>query len=122
LLAFLNARIESGIDLLLKHNGFERELAGASLVITGEGRLDGQSIHGKTPLGIARRAGAAGVPVVALVGGLALDDAELHAAGIQAALPILTEPMPLPEAIQRADELLERAAVRLGYLLQIKFS
>lgn len=119
LLAFLQARIEPGIDLLLRHNGFEQELQGAALVLTGEGRLDSQSVRGKTPLGIARRSGAAGVPVVAIVGGLALDDAELHAAGIQAALPIVTEPMLLAEALKHAEALIERAALRLGYLLQI---
>lgn len=119
LIAFLGGRIEPGIDLLLAYNGFEQELSSAMLVVTGEGRLDQQSIRGKTPVGIARRAKAAGVPVVAIVGGLALDDDALDAAGIQAALPIVTEPMSLDSALQQAESLVERAALRLGVLLQI---
>jgi glycerate 2-kinase len=120
LMSFLGGRIESGIDLLLHHNGFEERLKGASLIVTGEGRLDSQSVRGKTPLGIARRAQAAGVPVVAIVGSLAIEDEELHKAGIHAAMPITTEPMSLEKAITSADTLVEKAALRLGYLLQLQ--
>ncbi len=119
LMAFFNARIESGIELMLQHSGFSTQLRGASLVITGEGRMDDQTVHGKGPVGVAKVAKAYGVPTVALVGGLAVDDAILHAAGIQAVLPIVTEPMPLDDALANADQLVERAALRLGYLLQM---
>ena len=68
---------------------------------------------------MARRAAEKGVKTVALVGGLRADDALLHNAGIWTALPIVTEPMELETALSRADELVERAALRLGYLLQI---
>lgn len=119
LMAFLDARIESGIDLILRHSGFAAHLAEADLVITGEGQMDAQTVDGKGPVGVARMARAAGVPVVALVGGLAVDDAVLHEAGITAALPIVTRPMALEDAIADADSLVERAALRLGYLLSI---
>lgn len=119
LLAFLNAKLEPGIELVLKHSGFVHHLRGADLIITGEGKMDAQTIHGKGPLGVAKLARSAGVPTVALVGALALDDAKLHEAGIHAALPIATEPLSLDDALANAPELLERAALRLGYLLQL---
>lgn len=119
LMAFLNARIESGIDLILQHSGFVEWLAEADLVITGEGQIDSQTLGGKGPLGVARLAKENGVPTIAIVGGLNADDKELHEAGIQAVVPIVTKPMPLEEAIKNAAELVERAALRLGYVLQI---
>lgn len=122
LVAFLGARIQSGIELVMQHGGFAALLDDADLVITGEGRMDVQTIHGKGPIGVARLAQQRGVPTVALVGGLALDDEALHEAGIQAALPLVTEPMPLETALAHAPDLLERAALRLGYLLQIRQS
>jgi glycerate 2-kinase len=79
--AFLGARIVSGIDLLLDLVGFPTALAAASLVVTGEGSLDEQSLAGKAPCGVARSARAAGVPVVAFVGRTQLDDDRARAAG-----------------------------------------
>ena len=119
LMAFLGGRIESGIDLILAVRGFEDQLADADLVITSEGRIDTQTIGGKGPIGVARRARERGVPTVAIVGGLDADDALLHDAGMWAVLPITPKPMSLDEAIDDAETLVERAALRLGYLLQI---
>ncbi|HLU09452.1 MAG TPA: glycerate kinase [Oceanobacillus sp.] len=119
LMAFLNGKIRSGIDLILEHVGFDDLLATADLVITGEGRMDEQTIGGKGPIGVARRAHERGVKTVALVGGLEADDVLLHEAGVWAVLPIVDRPMLLDEALKRAPELLERAATRLGYLLQV---
>lgn len=119
LMAFLEARLQPGIELVLAHSGFARALAGADLVITGEGQMDEQTIHGKGPIGVARMAREHNVPTVALVGGLAVHDARLHAAGMQAVLPLTPRPMPLDEALAQAPQLLERAALRLGRLLQI---
>lgn len=119
LLAFLGGRIQSGVELLLEHNGFQAQLADASLVITGEGQLDLQTIHGKTPHGIARIAREHGIPTIAFAGSLNADDLILHDAGFQTVLPIMDKPMPLEVALARAAELLERAALRLGYLLQM---
>ncbi|MCE2489319.1 MAG: glycerate kinase [Anaerolineae bacterium] len=120
MMAFLDAELQPGIELVLAHSGFDQALADADLVITGEGQMDEQTIHGKGPIGVARMARTQGVPTVALVGGLAVHDAQLHAAGMQAVLPITPRPMPLEEALANAPQLLERAALRLGYLLQIK--
>lgn len=118
LMAFLDGKIESGVDLILDYNGFDTHLQNADLVITGEGQMDEQTIGGKGPIGAARRAKAQCVPTIAIVGGLNVDDRLLHEAGITAALPIVTRPMSLDEALRNANELVERAALRLGYLLQ----
>jgi glycerate kinase len=120
LLAFIGGRIQSGVDLVLEHHRADERLTGVQLVITGEGKLDGQTMGGKAPLGIARRASARGIPTVAIVGGLLADDAALHVAGIWAALPITPRPMTLDEAVTDAALLVERTATRLGYLLQLQ--
>lgn len=120
LMAFLGGRIQSGIDLVLETHHFDDLLADADLVLTGEGRMDEQTVHGKGPVGVARRAAAHGVPTVALVGGLGADDALLHDADLWAVLPVVTGPMPLEEALADAASLVERAALRLGYLLQLR--
>ncbi len=120
LMTCLPARIQSGADLILNFNGFNTAVRDADLVITGEGRMDSQTLSGKGPMGAARRAAQLGIPTVALVGGLEVSDALLHEAGLQAVLPIVPGPMLLDEALQRAAELLETAALRLGYLLQIQ--
>jgi glycerate 2-kinase len=120
LMAFLGGRIQSGIDLVLEYNSFDQQVQEADLVITGEGQMDEQTIHGKGPIGVARRAGQYGVPTVAIVGGLNTDDMLLHEAGIQAVLPIVTRPMTLNDALRNAPELVERTAIRLGYILGTK--
>ncbi len=119
LMAFLGGRIASGIDLILDLRGFDDLLKECDLVITSEGRMDAQTVHGKGPIGVARRAARRGVPTVALVGGLEVDDTLLHEAGLSAALPIVDRPMPLETALEQADALVERAALRLGYLLRL---
>jgi glycerate kinase len=120
LMAFLGGRIQSGVDLLLEHNHFKDHLRDADLVITGEGQMDEQTVHGKGPMGVARLAQEQGVPTIAIVGGLNADDAPLHDAGIHAVLPIVTRPMSLDDALAHAEELVERAALRLGYLLRVE--
>ncbi|MBL8120857.1 MAG: glycerate kinase, partial [Anaerolineae bacterium] len=87
---------------------------------TGEGQMDAQTVYGKGPIGVARRAREQGVATVALVGGLNTDDAVLHEAGIAAVLPVIPKPMTLEAALEQAAALVEGAALRLGYLLQIQ--
>ncbi len=114
-LAVLGAQLRPGIDLLLDLLGFDRLVAGADLVVVGEGSLDGQSLRGKAPVGVARRARAAGVPaVVAVCGRRDLDDAALQGAGIDAA-SALTDLEPDPErCMAEAGPLLERLAERMA--------
>ena len=119
LMAFLSCQIVSGIDLVLAHNRFVEQLKDSALVITGEGQMDSQTIDGKGPVGVAQLARKHGVPTIALVGGLNIDDSLLHEAGIQAAFSIVDKPMRLEDALENAEELLRRAALRLGYIMQL---
>ncbi|MEV0993737.1 glycerate kinase [Nonomuraea sp. NPDC050202] len=113
-LAFLHAEIRPGIDYLLDLLGFGELVEGARLVITGEGSLDEQSLRGKAPVGVAQAAARAGVPVVAVCGRRTLTDAELKAAGIEAAYA-LTDLEPDPaRCMAEAGPLLERLATRLA--------
>ncbi|GAA2808714.1 glycerate kinase [Saccharopolyspora taberi] len=84
-MAVLGARRRAGTDVVLDLVGFDRLLQGARLVITGEGSLDEQTLHGKAPAGVASRAVAAGVPVVAVAGRCQLSPDRLRAAGFAAA-------------------------------------
>jgi glycerate 2-kinase len=83
-LAVLGAQIRPGIELVLELVGFEKAVAGADLVVTGEGSLDEQSLAGKAPVGVAEAARAHGVPVVAVAGRSSLTDQQLATAGISA--------------------------------------
>ena len=87
-LAVLGARMRPGIELVLELTGLESRLAGADLVITGEGSLDQQSLAGKAPVGVARAAARHGIPVVAVAGRNMLTADELTAAGIAAVYPL----------------------------------
>src|SRR4029453_15741314 len=84
-IAFLGAELRTGIELVLELVGFDRAVAGAALVGTGEGKLDAQSLRGKAPVGVARAAGAHGVPVVAVAGAVEVADRELRGAGFEGA-------------------------------------
>jgi glycerate kinase len=84
-LALLGAELRPGIDLVLDLVGFHQQLTGVDLLITGEGALDEQTLHGKAVAGVAAAARAAGIPVVAVCGTNRLDPARLRQAGIAAA-------------------------------------
>jgi glycerate kinase len=113
-LALLGAHRRSGIELLLDLVGFPGQLTGARLVITGEGSLDEQSLHGKAPIGVLTAAGRAGVPVVAVAGRCALDERQLADAGFAAAYP-LTDLEPDPErSMAEAAVLVERVGERIA--------
>lgn len=100
--AFLGARLQMGIEAVLDLTDFDRLAADAYLVITGEGQLDSQSLRGKVVVGVARRARALGVPVVALVGSSETDIAAAYDAGVTAVFPINPAPTTLSEALAHA--------------------
>jgi glycerate kinase len=107
-MAVLGARMQPGIELVLELTGLEARLAGADLVITGEGSLDGQSLAGKAPVGVARAAARHGVPVVAVAGRNTLTGAELAAAGIAAVYPLTAVEPDLERCQAEAAALLYR--------------
>ncbi len=113
-LALLGASLRPGIDLVLDLVGFHDQLQGAELVITGEGSLDEQTLHGKAPAGVATAAAAAGIPVVAVCGRKLLSVDQLRAAGIVAAYSLLDIDPDPARCMSDAGPLLERLAERIA--------
>ena len=117
--AVLKAAFQPGVQLVAELAGLVEALEDADLVITGEGRLDGQSLHGKTPVGVARLARAAGVPVIALAGSLGEGYQRLYAEGIGAAFSLAPGPVSLEQAMAEAGLQLSARAADLARLWQI---
>jgi glycerate kinase len=115
-LAFLGATTRPGIELLLDLLSFASHLRGARLVITGEGALDRQTLHGKAPAGVARATAAAapGVPVVAVAGICSLTPDQLRSAGISAAYALADIEPDLARCREQAGPLLENLAVNVA--------
>ena len=112
LIAFAGAELRSGIDMVCDVLDFDRNVRGADLVITGEGRADRSTAFDKAPVGIARRARQFGVPTVLVAGSLGPGYETLYQHGIDAIVPIAEEPADLASSLRRGSELLERAAER----------
>jgi glycerate kinase len=107
----IGALTEPGIDLVLEATHFDQALEGTDLVLTGEGRVDGQTARGKVISGVLGRASRRGVPVVALAGSVRGDElGPLYKAGLAAAFPIGDGPMSYSKAFARAAPLIRRAA------------
>ncbi|WP_063713225.1 glycerate kinase [Nocardia jiangxiensis] len=113
-LAVLGARRSGGIEVLLDLVGFDRTVQGADLVITGEGSLDAQTLHGKAPAGVASRAGRAGVRTIAVAGRQLLDEGQLRAAGFAAAYPLTDLEPDLRRCQDGAAALLRRQGERIA--------
>ena len=117
LLSFCGAKIRSGFDVVAEILRIEERIAACDLVITGEGRLDAQTLEGKGPAGIAALARKHGKPVLAFAGSIADDRAVADI--FTATSPIIDEPVSLAEAMVRAAEFLERAAIRSARLVSL---
>jgi glycerate kinase len=113
LMAFLKAHVQGGFELVSEAVRLRHRLAGADLVITGEGRLDASSLGGKTAVGVARLCRDARVPCVALVGGVGEGAEGSLDEGLSAYFSICDRPMSLDEAVRDAGELLARAATNV---------
>jgi glycerate 2-kinase len=112
--AFLDARLVAGARLVLRLSRFDARLRGAALVITGEGRLDSQSLRGKVVSAVARAAARRGVAVAAVAGRVTLDPALAVANGISAVEAAAPPELADDEAMAQAEPLLEAAAQRLA--------
>ncbi|MFD7290627.1 glycerate kinase [Streptomyces sp. NPDC059863] len=111
-LAALGARLLPRFDVLLDRLDLDARLARADLVITAEGALDHQTVRGKIPAEVARRAHASGVPVLVLAGTIGQGAHEVRAVGVDAYSSILPAPVALPEALDRGGEFLADATER----------
>jgi len=114
---FRSFAIVPGVDLVMEATGFDGKLVDADLVLTGEGRIDGQTAFGKTALGVARRAAAAGVPCVAVGGGVEPEGIAALAAVGAIAVPVVERPQSVEEAMAAGTAPLERCGERLARLV-----
>lgn len=117
--AFRSFALRPGIELLMEATDFDAKLATADLVVTGEGRIDAQTAFGKTALGVARRAASAGVPCVAVGGGVEPEGIEAMAAVGAVAVPVSERPQSVEAAMSAGVAPLERCGERLGRLVSI---
>ncbi|MDP4132002.1 MAG: glycerate kinase [Bacteroidota bacterium] len=117
--ALLNAKLVNGIDYFLEMNGFDEALEKSSLVITGEGSLDEQTLQGKAPFGVASRAKKKGIPVIALAGKVPLKQNKALDKYFDVLLAIGNAPAELQTAIQVTPDNLIRTAAAIGHLLAL---
>ncbi len=117
--ALLGARLHPRFDIIDRYLHMDQMLRQADLVITGEGGIDGQTPRGKIPAEVARRARAYNLPVIALAGTIGRDAEVNLAHGIASYASIVEGPCSLVEALDKADELLVRAAERTMRLIQV---
>jgi len=115
LLAFCDAQLQPGIDIVLDVVKLAEKAAGAELIITGEGKIDSQTAFGKAPIGALRIGQQLGIPVIAIGGSVASDASQLNEHGLAALFSCLTEPMSLSEAMcpQTARQMLTTTAEQI---------
>ncbi|GIN22288.1 MAG TPA: glycerate kinase [Bacillus bacterium] len=120
LMAFCNAEVNSGIEKILEIIRLREYVESADLVITGEGKMDFQSVQGKAPIGVAKIANAFKVPVVAVVGSEGDQANQVYKHGIDLVIDIINKPMKIQEAMKNVEKLTEDAGEKVmrAYLLR----
>jgi glycerate kinase len=113
LVAFLGAELKAGVDIILDLINFENRLKDVDLVITGEGMLDGQSIYGKTPVGVAKKAKEKDIPVIALAGTLGFGVEKVLDHGIDAYFSIIDKPAELDLIIKETPKLIQKLSEQI---------
>jgi len=119
-MAFLNATLKSGIDIVMETVKLDEKITGADLVITGEGRLDSQTLQGKTPMGVARIARAQNIPVIAIAGSVSDDANVLLDHGIDSIFSITPRAIPLEEALASVQHNLQTCPRNIAALYAMK--
>jgi glycerate kinase len=119
LFALLNARLVDGIDYFLEVTGFDKQIDKADVVITGEGAIDEQTLYGKGPAGVAKRAKAKGIPVIAVSGKVPVEPSPKFRAYFDVLLSINNEPMEMQEAVNSTKKNLERIGFELGNIFSL---
>lgn len=118
-LACFDSRLRRGVEVVMEAALLERRLVGADFVFTGEGTIDGQTLNGKTPLGVAEAAARHGVPVIAFAGRVGPGAEMLYDRGFAALVPIVQEVSDLPSALTDGPANLERAAATVCRILAL---
>ncbi len=119
MLAFLPAQLRPGIEIVIEQIALDSLVLDADLVITGEGRIDGQSVFGKAPVGIARVAQQYEVPVVALCGSLGRGVEDVYACGISALFSVVTGPCSLDIALAGAADNIKNSARNVAAVIAL---
>lgn len=122
LVVFCQGELRSGIDAILDIVRFDERADVAELIITGEGAMDGSSAYGKVPVGIARRARAKHVPVLAIVGNIGKGASAVYEYGIDGIMSTVSRAIPLQEALAQSAVMLEDAAERVMRIIRIGMS
>lgn len=117
--ALLNARLVNGIEYYLKLTSFDVALQRSHLVITGEGSIDEQTLQGKGPFGVAKRAKEKGIPVIGLAGKVPLKNNKHLQGYFDVLMPVSHEPSDLASAIKYTGENLIRVSMQLGNLISM---
>jgi len=112
LIAFLNAELKPGIDIVIEIVKLERAIKDADLVITGEGKIDSQTIYGKAPIGVAKIAKRYNVPVIAIAAIVGEDASIVHQYGISTLISITETPMRLDESLPNKVSLIKNSIKR----------
>lgn len=120
LFAFLNAELKTGIDMVIEHTNLREKVKGADFVFTGEGSIDGQTLFGKTPIGVAKTAKEAGAKVIAFAGRVTDDADTLYDGGIDSIFSILNEVTSLDDALKNGQHNLEKTVENVVRLLVLK--
>ncbi|KGM46013.1 glycerate kinase [Neobacillus niacini] len=120
LLAFLPSELKRGVEIVIEATGLSQIVEDADLVITGEGKIDGQTIFGKTPIGVARTAKKYGVPVIGIAGNVSKDSEVVHEHGIDAIFSIVPGVILLEDAFKHAEEYVERTSANIATVWKMK--
>ncbi|PLS03368.1 glycerate kinase [Neobacillus cucumis] len=119
LLAFLPSELKRGVDIVIEATGLSHIVKDADLVITGEGKIDGQTIFGKTPIGVAKTAKKYGVPVIGIAGNVSKDSAVVHEYGIDAIFSVVPGVILLEDAFKHAEEYVETTASNIAAVFKM---
>jgi glycerate kinase len=119
LFAFCGAKLRPGIDIVTEALYLDTLVADANLVITGEGRMDSQTIHGKVPVGVARVAKRYHIPVIGIAGSLTADVGVVHQHGIDAVFSVLYRICSLDDALEQAGENVRMAARNIAAVMKM---
>jgi len=117
LYAFLGAKMESGAKLVMRMAGLEQRIKKVDLVITGEGKVDRQTLYGKAVMGVIRMARKYRVPVICIAGSILPEARNLYGFGVKGLLSITPKPMSLQEAMKESKSLLINTSENLGRLI-----
>ncbi|MCE0495968.1 glycerate kinase [Vibrio salinus] len=119
LVGLCGATLKAGVDIIIEAVSLEKAMDGADLVITGEGRIDSQSIHGKTPVGVAKAAKKYHLPVIGIAGALSYDSDVVRQYGIDAVFSVVPRAVSLEQALKDADSNVQMCARNIAALISL---